>query len=108
MDGFSAILMESTADDYTLALQLQEEFNKENSIDVDDLPKYDFSAVYRPELKNISNSASDARALTVTDNSWELIDPNPDARGLFIEFNKKYFWDKLCGVEVRWSPRMTL
>jgi len=110
MDGYShsALLMESTADDYTLALQLQEEFYKENSVDVDHLPKYDRSPVYRPELKNISNSAYSERSLTVTDNSWELIDPNPDARGLFIEFNEKYFWNKLCGVEVRWSSRMTL
>lgn len=107
MDAYSAVWTGSTSDDYALALQLQEEFNKENRIDVD-LPKYDFSAVYRPELKNILKSASSEPSLTVTDNSWELIDPNPDARALFVEFNEKYFWNKLNGVEVRWSSRMTL
>jgi len=101
-------MMEFTADDYTLALQLQEEFDKENSIAVDDLSQYQLHVVNRPELRNISNSASTGHSSTVIDNSWELIDPNPDARELFVEFNKKYFWDKLNGVEVRWSTRMTL
>ena len=100
--------MEFTADDYTLALQLQEEFDKENSIAVDDLSQYQLHVVNRPELRNISNSTSTGHSSTVIDNSWELIDPNPDARELFVEFNKKYFWDKLNGVEVRWSTRMTL
>jgi len=101
--------METTADDYTLALQLQEEFDKDNSIDVEDYSELQFPRLVRPELKNISNSASSSgHSTTVIDNSWELIDPNPDARELFVEFNRKYFWDKLNGVEVRWSTRMTL
>jgi len=110
MSDYSAVRMGSTADDYALALQLQEEFDKENSmsIDVDDLPKYDLSPVYTPEFRNISNPASPKRSLSVTDNLWELVDPSPDARALFVEFNDKYFWNKLNGVEVRWSPRMTL
>jgi len=110
MNDYSAIRTGPTAGDYALALQLQEEFDKENSmsIDVDDLPKYDLSPAYRPEFKTISNPASSERSLSVTDNSWELIDPSPDARALFVEFNHKYFWNKLNGVEVRWSPRMTL
>jgi len=108
MDGFSVMLKESTADDYALALQLQEQFNNENSVHVDDLRKYEFSAVIRRELKNVSNSASNEHSSTVIDNSWELVDPNPDARELFMEFDKKYFWNKLNGVEVRWSSRMTL
>ena len=100
--------MEFSADDYALALQLQQELYRENSIDVDDLSECQLHAVNRPELKNISNTASSGHLATVIDNSWELIDPNPDARELFVEFNRKYFWDKLNGVEVRWSTRMTL
>ena len=36
-----------------------------------------------------------------------MIDPTPDIRVLFQEFNKEFFWQRLDEVEVRWSPRMT-
>ncbi|XP_069741192.1 DNA-dependent metalloprotease SPRTN isoform X2 [Narcine bancroftii] len=49
-----------------------------------------------------------ALPLSVVDESWELTDPNPDLRGLFLQFNDAYFGGRLAGVEVRWSPRMTL
>ena len=107
MNSYSEILAQSTADDYALALHLQEQLNYENSIDVDER-KYEFPTANKPGLKNISNSVSNERASALIDNSWELIDPNPDARELFMEFNQKYFWNKLSGVEVRWSSRMTL
>jgi len=103
MDGHSNILTQSADDDYALALQLQEEYR----VDEDDLPIYSF-AVSRPELKNDSDVASNKRSSAIIDNSWELVDPNPDARELFIEFDRKYFWNKLSAVEVRWSSRMTL
>ncbi|GCB61479.1 hypothetical protein scyTo_0009348 [Scyliorhinus torazame] len=45
---------------------------------------------------------------SVVDQEWELIDPNPDLHALFLQFNDLYFWGRLAGVEVRWSPRMTL
>jgi len=114
MNGYDEILEESTADDYAVALQLQEHLNSENSrprlgLDEDDELKVDFFAANKPELRSFSNApASNERHSTVIDNSWELIDPNPDARDLFVEFNQKYFWDKLTGVEIRWSTRMTL
>lgn len=38
----------------------------------------------------------------------ELLDPNPDIRELFMEFNEIYFHGFLDACEVRWSPRMTL
>ena len=100
--------MEFAADDYALAFQLQEQLDKENRIDLDGLQKYEFCATSGLEIKDLSHSESNERTSAVTDNCWELIDPNPDARQLFIEFNQKYFWNKLCGVEVRWSSRMTL
>ena len=47
------------------------------------------------------------RPLGIVDGRWELIDPTPDIRVLFQEFNKEFFWQRLASVEVRWSPRMT-
>uniref|UniRef100_A0A8D3DC73 SprT-like N-terminal domain n=1 Tax=Scophthalmus maximus TaxID=52904 RepID=A0A8D3DC73_SCOMX len=48
------------------------------------------------------------RPLSIVDASWETLDPSPDVRGMFLQFNDMFFWGKLCGVEVKWSPRMTL
>jgi len=110
MNGYNEILAGSTADDYALALHVQERLNNlnyENSIDVDE-PKYELQTSNKPGKKNISNNVPNECASALIDNSWELIDPNPDARELFVEFNQKYFWNKLTSVEVRWSSRMTL
>jgi hypothetical protein len=38
----------------------------------------------------------------------ELVDPNPDVRALFVQFDREYFWSTLGSVEVLWSPKMTL
>lgn len=46
--------------------------------------------------------------MSIVDESWETLDPSPDVRAMFLEFNDTFFWGKLCGVEVKWSPRMTL
>lgn len=48
------------------------------------------------------------RPLSIVDESWEMLDPHPDVRAMFQEFNNTFFWGKLFGVEVKWSPRMTL
>uniref|UniRef100_A0A8C6WX45 SprT-like N-terminal domain n=1 Tax=Neogobius melanostomus TaxID=47308 RepID=A0A8C6WX45_9GOBI len=48
------------------------------------------------------------RPLSIVDESWETLDPNPDVRSMFLEFNDLFFWGKLSVVEVKWSPRMTL
>ncbi|CAL8120149.1 unnamed protein product [Orchesella dallaii] len=45
---------------------------------------------------------------SIVDESWELVDPNPDIFLLFSQFNEEYFWGKLGSVYVKWSPRMTL
>ena len=47
------------------------------------------------------------KPLSVIDPSWELIDPVPDIRELFMQFNDAYFDGKVASVEVKWSPRMT-
>ncbi|KER20755.1 hypothetical protein T265_10775 [Opisthorchis viverrini] len=46
--------------------------------------------------------------MSLVDPMWELIDPAPDVRALFLQFNSTFFDGKLSSVEVRWSPRMTL
>uniref|UniRef100_A0A668SA96 DNA-dependent metalloprotease SPRTN n=1 Tax=Oreochromis aureus TaxID=47969 RepID=A0A668SA96_OREAU len=48
------------------------------------------------------------RPLSIVDESWEMLDPSPDIRAMFLEFNDMFFWGKLSGVEVKWSSRMTL
>uniref|UniRef100_A0A5F8GTK5 SprT-like domain-containing protein n=1 Tax=Monodelphis domestica TaxID=13616 RepID=A0A5F8GTK5_MONDO len=71
-------------EDFVLALKLQEEWNTE-------VPTF---------------PAREPKSLV--DESWELVDPNPDPRALFVQFNKLYFWGRLEAVEVKWSFRMTL
>ena len=54
------------------------------------------------------SSGNASLPLSIVDESWELIDPVPNIHDLFLQFNNAYFDGKLAGVEVRWSPRMTL
>uniref|UniRef100_A0A673B565 DNA-dependent metalloprotease SPRTN n=1 Tax=Sphaeramia orbicularis TaxID=375764 RepID=A0A673B565_9TELE len=68
-------------EDLLLAIQLQEQFDNE----------------YQDSLLSPNGFQS-----------WEMLDPNPDVRAMFLEFNDTFFWGKLSGVEVKWSPRMTL
>ena len=44
----------------------------------------------------------------ITAPEWEDIDPTPDLHALFLEYNERFFWGRLAGCEVKWSPRMTL
>uniref|UniRef100_A0AAX7TF85 DNA-dependent metalloprotease SPRTN n=1 Tax=Astatotilapia calliptera TaxID=8154 RepID=A0AAX7TF85_ASTCA len=66
-------------EDFLLAIRLQEQFDQEYQ-----------------------------RPMSIVDESWEMLDPNPDVRVMFLEFNDMFFWGKLSGVEVKWSSRMTL
>eukprot|EP00117_Sycon_ciliatum_P034282 scpid71314/ scgid3344/ Zinc finger RAD18 domain-containing protein C1orf124 homolog len=84
--------MSREVDDYALALRLQQE-------ECDNTPQ---------EIHNSSTTKSSNESKSIVDDSWELVDPNPDARQLFMMYNDRYFGGKLAGVEVRWSPRMTL
>lgn len=80
--------------DFLLALRLQAEWEAEDS---------------RVEpIASSSSSPLPARPLSVVDEAWELLDPSPDVRGLFLQFNETLFWGRLAAVEVKWSPRMTL
>lgn len=88
--------------DLLLAKQLQEQFDRESA------------SVFLEDNRATSNSnaanpsTSQAQGLSVIDPVWETTDPNPDVHALFQQYNQQYFWGKLAGVEVKWSPRMTL
>ncbi|VDO12408.1 unnamed protein product [Rodentolepis nana] len=49
-----------------------------------------------------------ALEISLVDPMWEAIDPTPDIRQLFIDFDTQFFGGKLKSVEIRWSKRMTL
>ncbi|XP_013421237.1 sprT-like domain-containing protein Spartan [Lingula anatina] len=92
-----------TVNDTLLAKQLQEQFNQELPSSPPSSSLSTSSSSCRSPAKGINN-----KTISLVDERWELLDPNPDARALFLEFNDTYFWGRLAGVEVRWSPRMTL
>ena len=93
--------MDHVDKDYALALQLQEEYNREQEAVVPDEPSV-------PSTSSQSPPGAGNSAVSLADDSWELLDPNPDIRALFLQYNDRFFWGRLAGVEVRWSPRMTL
>ena len=70
----------------------------------------DFASVLRrcEELNSEQGSRIEAtKPLSIVDPSLELLDPTPDIRELFVQFNKSYFIGMLADVEVKWSPRLT-
>lgn len=106
-------------EDFLFALRLQEQFDKEfetSSLTRDGVEE---DALGQNRKKRKAALAAGARGpphrepspggpLSIVDETWETLDPNPDVRAMFLEFNDMFFWGKLSGVEVRWSPRMTL
>lgn len=92
---------EQAWDDLALALALQEE---EALLSEDE----NFSRSLVLAGTATAQPNNDCKTKTIVDQSWDLIDPTPDLRALFLEFNQRYFWGALESVEVRWSPRMTL
>lgn len=79
----------SEDDDLAFAMFLQEQFDNEGD--------------------HLDSSREKTKLPTsLVDDAWEMIDPVPDIRQLFLQFNDEYFDGLLGGVEVRWSPRMTL
>ena len=85
--------------DLAYALSLQEELDQEH--------KKEESSYFKSAIPSTS-SKNGAAPVSVVDESWELIDPIPDIRQLFLQFNDVYFKGLLGSVEVKWSPRMTL
>ncbi|XP_067273404.1 DNA-dependent metalloprotease SPRTN [Pseudorasbora parva] len=100
-------------EDFLLALRLQEQFDQETSADRwsdEDYPSSKKRKIDSSGLMDVIpySQPRPERPLSIVDESWETLDPNPDARAMFLQFNDKFFWGKLSGVEVKWSPRMTL
>ncbi|KAH3846280.1 DNA-dependent metalloprotease SPRTN-like [Dreissena polymorpha] len=79
-------------EDYALALRLQSEI---------------FSGDTDSQITN-SDGQYSKEPKSLVDPFWEMTDPNPDIRALFLQFNDRFFWGRLSGIEVKWSPRMTL
>ncbi|XP_074540646.1 DNA-dependent metalloprotease SPRTN [Halichoeres trimaculatus] len=108
--------------DLLLAIQLQEQFNNEyeasvlsNSFEDSELEQSSKKRKVevaggggRDVVPYWKPTAQPERPLSIVDETWEMLDPNPDIRAMFLEFNDTFFWGKLCGVEVKWSARMTL
>ena len=91
--------------DYELAKILQEEWNS------DDVELYSSEAVFKkPSVASLNRPSQSYQTaqLGIVDPQWELIDPTPDIRVLFNQFNANYFWNQLGSVTVDWSKRMTL
>ena len=86
--------MENEEEDFALALKLFGELNQEDEIT-------NQTSATESKIKNNKH-------LSIVDPSWELIDPVPNIRDLFIQFNMAYFEGKLASVEVKWSNRMTM
>ncbi|NWI70051.1 SPRTN protein, partial [Todus mexicanus] len=84
-----------------LALQLQELWESEEEAAA-------AAAAAAEPCPEARPGAAPLRPLSVVDEAWELLDPSPDVRGLFVQFNEALFWGRLAAVEVSWSPRMTL
>ncbi|XP_012522847.1 sprT-like domain-containing protein Spartan [Monomorium pharaonis] len=55
---------------------------------------------------NERNSRYLSLPFSLVDQELELIDPTPNIHTLFIQFNARFFRDKLASVEVKWSNRM--
>lgn len=100
-----------------LATQLQEQFDREYQTSLvssqDDGPGHGSKKRRLEETSGFTDvvpfrNVQPERPMSIVDESWEMLDPNPDIRSMFLEFNDMFFWGKLCGVEVKWSPRMTL
>lgn len=112
--------------DFLLAIQLQEQFDTEyqtSQFPTEGFLEDDFGQSSKKQKIEASGgdigavsrwktppppTSQPERPLSIVDQSWEMLDPNPDVRAMFLEFNDMFFWGKLSGVEVKWSPRMTL
>lgn len=93
-----------------LSLQFQDDGEVPNVISVENCAKY--ASGVNGLNKNFGHqsrgSVAASQPLSIVDESWELIDPVPNIHDLFLQFNDAYFDGRLAGVEVKWSPKMTL
>ncbi|CAL4152959.1 unnamed protein product, partial [Meganyctiphanes norvegica] len=111
--------------DLTLALQLQAQFEeelreillkKQNDMPAvlpNESPDHDSTTAKKQKMwmkngSDLDEPTQEKLSISLIDPSWELIDPNPSLHSMFLTYNQQFFWGRLLGVEVKWSPRMTL
>ena len=95
--------------DEQLALILQEQFFAE--LNEEGLKFNDEVASLLPTHSQLSkkfNGDDKNPEYSIVAPEWEDLDPNPDLHVLFMQYNQEFFYNKLMGCEVKWSPRMTL
>ena len=80
-------------EDYMLALQIQMQLDEYDESSNDSTKE----KIDNYAIKSYTNSSID-----MLDPQWELIDPSPDIRAMFQEFDKKYFWNSLGSCIVEW------
>ena len=91
--------------DFILAIQLQMQMDADEDEDDDINKKYNED--FKKSQSKVSLYQSPIKH-SLNDPEWELVDPNPDIRIMFQEFDKKYFWSSLGSCVIEWSKRMTI
>ncbi|XP_015921473.2 DNA-dependent metalloprotease dvc-1 isoform X1 [Parasteatoda tepidariorum] len=107
---------------HATSLSLQEkcavELEKQSEVFLDTIDQ-DYDYAFALSLQELSEDAKEKpfpvslpksahKSIGIVDEQWEVLDPNPDIHALFLQYNVQFFYGKLDGVEVKWSPRMTL
>ena len=83
--------------DYLIALQMQ--YDLDNTLDDSEKTKDSDENLKSNKNKNAESTEADKHLVNP---EWELIDPNPDIRALFQEYDKKYFYNRLGSCIVEW------
>ena len=94
--------------DLAMAMELQAQFDLENAFDAHEEVADFLPEEFRTPNKKSGAASKASKPTSLVAPEWEDIDPTPDLHALFLQFNTKFFWDKLSGCEVKWSPRMTV
>ena len=87
--------------DFMLALQLQMQIEEEDD-------ENNNGNSQKEDKKQLVVKRDASASSSLVDPEWDLIDPCPDIRALFQEYDKKYFWSRLGSCLVEWSKRMTI
>ena len=99
-------------DDYAFAQMLESQYANEIAHDevASFIPKEFISGSpsTKKRAKSQASSCDKQKTMSIIAPEWEDIDPTPDLHALFLQYNERFFWGKLAGCEVKWSPRMTL
>ena len=96
----------SNDDDFMLALQMQMQMDNADDDETEaSLKKKITTDLTKAKEKETPTAATETN---LGDPQLDLIDPCPDIRALFVEFDRLYFWSRLGSCLVEWSKRMTI